>query len=131
MNKWMTIYDTMLEKCDINDTKTHHLLWDYCIYKLNNELWMSEDYLVLQQEQYSFVWEQFDFLFEALDSASLILWKVDLSEASTVKIRCIIHPGLTQRRLGSVLIPSDITQGKTKISKLTMNINVFSQKRKI
>lgn len=71
--------------------------------KENNELmdgWMDECslYPLLQQQQDSVVWDQFHFLFEALHAHQLII-EGDLSEAGTVEIRRVVHPGLSQHRL--------------------------------
>lgn len=56
----------------------------------------------MQQEQHPVVRQQFDFLFEALH-ASRFVGESDLSEAGAVEIRGVVHPGLSQHRLGPAL----------------------------
>lgn len=43
--------------------------------------------------------QEFNFLFKALH-ASRFLSKVDLSEAGTIEIGCVVDPGLSQSRFG-------------------------------
>ena len=56
-------------------------------------------YPTVQQQQYSFTWEQFDILLEALYRRCRII-KCDLCKAGTVEVSCVIHPGLSQRWFG-------------------------------
>lgn len=68
-------------------------------------------YPVLQQQQHAVVRQQFDFLFKALH-ASRFVGEGDLSEAGAVEICCVVHPGLSQHRLGSVFSEIIQTEGK-------------------
>lgn len=76
----------------------------------------------MQQEQHSVVWQNFDFLFEALHATGFT-GEGDLSEAAAVEIRCVVLPGEGLHGLQPVLhfIPLWRRNGKCE--------SEFSQKR--
>lgn len=76
----------------------------------------------MQQEQDSVVWQNFDFLFEALHATGFT-GEGDLSEAAAVEIRCVVLPGEGLHGLQPVLhfIPLWRRNGKCE--------SEFSQKR--